>query len=104
MSRQYDCAHCAQQFTSVTDHMTHVVQQHDTGFIARQSVADCAATVTAHAAPQKYQQQHHTATAVRSTHSTDEIGGGAPTPHAAGDHLTCVCRRGSDTQADTHSI
>jgi hypothetical protein len=27
------------------------------------------------------------------------VGGGAPEPHATGDHLTCVCRRGSDTQA-----
>lgn len=34
MTRRYTCAHCAAEFNTVTDHMSHVVAAHDAGFVA----------------------------------------------------------------------
>jgi len=37
MSTKRICAHCAAEFDSITEHMTHVIKEHDTGFVPRTS-------------------------------------------------------------------
>ena len=34
--RQYDCLHCGALFPSVTAHMSHVIEAHDTGWKPRE--------------------------------------------------------------------
>jgi len=34
---KYQCAHCQATFRNMTEHMSHVIQQHDVGFVPADS-------------------------------------------------------------------
>ena len=33
---KYECAHCGERFIKMFDHMSHVIEQHDTGYKERE--------------------------------------------------------------------